>query len=244
MKKYIFIALMLIVNAGFIIAQESNYFDSPFGGGIGYNPGWLMPSIDGLNTKLTSLGIPEVGKNGVFTTGGSGFIYVGFVKNLRIGGMWSSGSTSEKTFSGGFHKEADFSISTGAFSVEYTLPFVKDIGISVGALIGGGSQQLEVYQSRYPADWDNLWGEYTSQNGSTQDISRTLRNSFFLLSPTLNVDFPVYRFLSVRVGTGYIMKFGTAWQVDNERDIKNTPSDITKNSFFIQTGIYIGFFSF
>lgn len=244
MKKYIYVFLFIFAAGGMTKAQETNYFDSPFGGGVGYNPGWLVPSIDGLNSKLTSMGIPELGKNGLFTTGGSGYIYIGFVRNLRIGGMWSGGSTSENTFNGGFHKEGIYTISTGAFSVEYTLPIVKDVGISIGALIGGGSQKLEVYQSRFPAVWDDLWKEYSQANGSTQDISRTFTNSFFLLSPTLNVDIPLYRFLSFRAGVGYLMKFGTGWKVDNEREVMNTPTDLTKNSFYIQTGIYIGFFSF
>jgi len=244
MRKLILVIMLLIAGSSAATAQETNYFDSPFGGGIGYNPGWMLPSIEGLNSKLTSIGIPELGKNGMFTTGGSGYIYIGFVRNLRIGGMWSGGSTSQTVFNGGFNKEAIYTINTGAFSIEYTLPIIKDVGISVGALIGGGSQNLEVYQSRYPAGWDDIWKEFSATGGSTQDISRKFTNSFFLLSPTLNVDFPIYRFLSFRAGAGYLMKFGTAWTVDNDREVKNTPSDLSKNSFYIQTGIYIGFFSF
>jgi hypothetical protein len=243
MKKRILLILFVIAGAGFMFAQESSYFDSPFGGGIGYNPGWYKPNIDGLNAKVTGLGIPEVGKNGVFTSGGGGFLYIGFVKNLRIGGMWASGSTSQEAFVQGFRREADYSIGMGAFSIEYTLPFVKDAGISIGALIGGGTQKLEVYQSRFPDKWDDLWGDF-SQNASTKDVTRIFKNSYFLLSPTINVDIPLYRFLSFRLGAGYAMKFGTAWTVDNNRSVSDTPSDLTGDSFFIQTGIYIGFFSF
>ena len=33
----------------------------------------------------------------MFTTGGAGFIYIGFVKNLRIGGMGFGGSISSSS---------------------------------------------------------------------------------------------------------------------------------------------------
>lgn len=244
MRKVIFSMLVFLALINVTRGQEANYFDSPFGGGIGYIPGWVLPNLDGMNEQLKPLGIPGLGKNGFFTSGGSGFLYLGFVKNTRIGGMWFKGSTTEKAFAGGFRREASYTLSAGAFSIEYTLPVFKDVGVSVGALIGGGTQSFEIYQSRFPADWDNIWKEFSDPSGSTRDISRRLENSFLLLSPTLNIDVPIYRFLSFRVGAGYLMQFGESWKVDNEREIKNVPEGLSKNSFYIQTGIFIGFFSF
>ena len=42
--------------------------------------------------------------------------------------------------------EAIYSLGGGGLTVEYTLPFIKNIGVSVGAILGAGSMSLELYQ--------------------------------------------------------------------------------------------------
>jgi hypothetical protein len=243
LKKFLFIIIVLA--ASFTIkAQESDYFDSPFGGGGGFTPGWVIPNIDGLNTKIKAFGTPEIAKHGLYTSGGAGFFYIGFIKNLRIGGLGFGGSTSEKSFSNGYQKETIYSLSSGAFTVEYTLPFVKNVAISVGAMIGGGTQKVELYQNRGVFDWDHIWSDVTDPVNSTKDVSRVLKNDFFLIAPTINVDVPVYRFISFRAGAGYLFEFGGTWKADNDKNIINVPGNLTKDSFFIQTGIFLGFFSY
>jgi len=255
MRKIIYLLMALVIPLGVARAQETSYFDTPFGGGIGFIPGWMKPNLDGLNTQVKSLGIPEVGKHGIFTSGGSGFLYLGIIKNLRIGGMWAGGSTSEKAFVPGVaplessyagptgaQKEADYEMSIGAFTAEYTLPFIKNMGVSVGLLIGAGTQKLDIYQSRGPAEWSQVWNDFSSDNNL--DETHSLQNSFFIIAPTVNVDIPLYRFISVRAGAGYLLKYGGTWKLDNDREILNVPKNLTKDCLYVQTGIFIGFFSF
>jgi hypothetical protein len=54
----------------------------------------------------------------------------------------------------------------------------------------------------------------------------------------------MYRFISFRAGVGYLFEFGGTWKADNDREIMNVPANLTKDSFFIQTGIFLGFFSY
>jgi hypothetical protein len=241
MKKILIIFAVFIFAAS-LIAQEKKYFDSPFGGGGGYVPGWFFANLDPINSQLQQINMPELTTNGFYTSGGAGFIYLGTIPGLRVGGMGFGGAASESGTFNGLNREAVFSVSGGALSIEYTLPFLKDIGISIGGLIGAGSLEIDLYSNSGSFNWDGIWTEITS--GQTQNFNRTLNNSYYFFSPTLNVDVPVYRFLNVRLGVGYQITFGDSWTIENDRDLSNVPSDINGNGLFIQSGIFIGFFSF
>lgn len=237
MKEKIFIIILFFSCS--LFAQDKKYFDAPFGGGGGYTPGWIFVNLDDLNNQLVSFGSGQLSMSGFYTSGGAGFIYIGFIPNLRIGGLGFGGSTSESALSNGYEREVVYNISGGGLTVEYTLPFVKNMAVSIGTVIGGGSIQINLYRNAGNFDWQNLWTE-----ASTNNISRKLSNSFFILSPTLNVDIPFYRFISFRLGAGYQLALGKTWKVENDKDLLNVPSKLNGNGFFIQSGIFLGFFSY
>jgi hypothetical protein len=244
MKKIPLIFLFTLMISFPNSAQENKFFDAPFGGGGGYLAGWYIPNVDPINTQLKSFGVPELSTSGLYSSGGGGFIYIGFVKFLRIGGMGFGGTVTRKAEVNGFNREADYSIGGGGLTIEYTLPFVRNFGISAGAVIGRGSLDIKLYNNNGTFDWGGLWNEISAQTPSTHDFSRTISNTYWIFTPTLNVDIPLYRFVVFRVGTGYQITFANNWAVDNDISISNVPSDLNGNSFFIQTGVYIGFFSF
>jgi hypothetical protein len=242
-------SVLVIIFAITLLPQEKKYFDSPFGGGGGFTPGWIFPNIDPLNDKISpdltinGLGTPGIDKlaeNGLFTSGGAGFIYLGFVPGLRLGGMGFGGGTSGKSAADpeGYIYEAEYSIGGGGLTVEYTLPFFKSFGISLGAILGGGGIQIDLYKNKGDEDWLTL--------GSTDPNSfhHTLNNNYWFFSPTLNFDFPFYRFLNLRIGGGYHLTIAEDWEIDNERDIRNVPSGLNGRALFLQLGIFAGFFSF
>lgn len=234
--KTLLISLVLIT---FSHSQDKKYFDAPFGGGGGYTPGWIFVNLDELNNQLVFFGSGKLTTKGFYTSGGAGFVYIGFIPNLRIGGMGFSGSTSESSLLNGFQREVVYNIGGGGLTVEYTLPFIKDVAVSVGAIVGGGGISIELYRNSGNFDWQNLWTDSLSQN-----ISRTLTNNFFLFSPTLNIDIPFYRFISFRLGLGYQLALGKSWKIENDKTLNNVPSKLNGNSFFIQSGLFIGFFSY
>lgn len=233
------IVILILFLFTYSSAQDKRYFDAPFGGGGGYTPGWIFVNMDELNKQLVSFGSGKLTTNGFYTSGGAGFIYIGFIPNLRIGGMGFGGSTSQSALINRVNREAVYQIGGGAFTIEYTLPFVKDIAVSLGASIGGGSIQIELYRNSGIFDWQTIWTDTLSQN-----ISRTLSNSFFMLTPTLNVDIPLYRFISFRLGLGYQMALGKTWKIENENSLANVPTKLNGNAFLIQSGIFLGFFSY
>jgi hypothetical protein len=225
-------------------AQESKYFDAPFGGGGGFTPGWYFINLDPVNEKLKAV-MPELNSEGIFTTGGGGFIYIGAIRNLRIGGMGFGGAASESAVSpqDGFNREVIYSIWGGGITVEYTLPFIKKVGVSLGALIGGGGIEIEVFRNAGNLHWNNIWTE-VNNSSTTGNLHRTLTNSFWIISPAINIDIPFYRFLSFRIGGGYQISLGDNWKIENEIDLSGVPSELNGKSFFINSGIFVGFFSY
>lgn len=244
MKRLLFfIALYVFSIAGITSSQEKMNWDAKFAFGGGFTPGWFVPNFDGINDRIEGLGIDKFSTSGFFATGGTGYVSLPMLKNFRVGGMGLGGSTSKKATVGGFNREAEYSIGMGGLTVEYTLPFIPSVAVSVGTVIGWGSVTLELYQNSGAVNWNDIWGAFTP-NVNAQNIHQEISSSFFLLSPILNVDIPVDRFIAFRVGGGYQVAVGGKWKLDNGQEINNVPDSFKKNNFFIQTGIFIGYFNY
>ncbi len=237
------ILVVLVISATSIFPQQQKkYFDAPFGGGIGYVPAWYIPNLDPINIELQNIGMPKLSRSGFYSSGGAGFVYMGFIKFLRIGGMGYGGSVSTSEVINGFNKEVVYNLGGGGLTIEYTLPFIKDIGLSVGAVIGAGNLEIQMFSNKGSFTWQNTWEEFGSD--STDSFSRTLNNSFWMFTPTLNLDVPINRFILVRLGAGYQIAFIDDWTADNDQELDGVPSNLNANTFFVQSGIFIGFFSF
>jgi hypothetical protein len=243
MYKKLLLGVFLLSNI-MIYGQSGQFFDAPFGGGIGYVPAWYIPNIDPINVQLSEIGMTELSESGFYSSGIAGYLYVGFVKNLRIGGMGYGGSVSSSQTIDDVNSEVVYSLGGGGLTLEYTLPFIKDLGISVGAAIGAGNLELDLYRNSGNFTWEETCGEFSNPDSATGSFNRKLKNSYWMFTPTINLDYPIYRFVSLRLGVGYQITFADDWTADNDQPVANVPSDLNSNSFFIQSGIFIGFFSF
>jgi len=240
MRSVITLLIVLFLSIT-VYSQQNKYFDAPFGGGIGYAPGWYMPNLDPVNFEMNNIGMPALSTSGFYSSGIAGFIYIGFVKHLRVGGMGFSGSTSSTQKIGDVNREVLYKLGGGGVTIEYTLPFVKDFGVSVGATIGAGTMTVNIFSSNGDFNWENIWDFGEAEASS---VNTVMNNNFWMFTPTLNLDWPVYRFVVLRLGVGYQLTFGDEWTADNDQPLKGVPSDLSGNAFFIQSGIFIGFFSF
>jgi len=242
MNKFLIIGIVIIFTALTFPQQQKKYFDAPFGGGIGYVPAWYIPNIDPVNIELKSFGMPELSTSGFYSSGGAGFIYLGFIKFLRIGGMGYGGSAATSQTVDGVNREVIYNLGGGGITIEYTIPIIRDIALSVGAIIGAGTLKIQLYRNSGNFTWEGTWEEFNSDGNNS--FSRTLENSYWMFTPTVNLDLPLNRFILIRLGAGYQLAFNDDWTADNEQELKNVPSDLNANSFFVQSGIFIGFFSF
>lgn len=245
MKKLIILGTFLIFS-NIIIAQNENEVGlvSKFGAAGGIIPMWIVPNFDAINVQLADMGLADFSTNGMFSFGGGGYAYIMFVDNIRIGGLGFGGTTRRDAIYNGIRNEVVYTIGAGAFTVEYTFPFIERIAVSLGAMIGGGTVSIEVFRNQGDIHWINLWNEISDPAQKSSNISRKMLNNFFTLSPTLNVDIPLNRFIALRVGGGYLFTFDTDWEVENAQTLHGVPSNLNDGSFFLQTGIFIGFFAF
>lgn len=243
MKKYLTVFVFLLTNVIFSQEADEVGWISKFGAAGGVNPVFIFPNIKPLNDILPVNGFEKLSEKGMFGVGGSGYVYVMFIENLRIGGIGSGASQSVKSKSGPFIYEAEYSQSFGGVTIEYTIPSIKKVALSFGGIIGAGSIEVNLYKNSSDFSWDNLFGEFKG-NSLTSNIYHKLTLNYFTFSPTLNLDVPINRFIAFRGGVGYTFSFGGSWKADNDKKIIRVPNELNGNSLFFQTGIYFGFFAF
>ncbi|GJQ63922.1 MAG: hypothetical protein SCALA702_29750 [Melioribacteraceae bacterium] len=242
MKKYHLFVLIFLVISSISFAQAPQVgWISKFGAAAGVNPMWVMPNTDEVNKMLPALGLEEISDNGFFALGGSGYLYIMFVKNLRLGGYGFSGTTESSGVVGTVHRSAQYSVSGGGITVEYTMPFIRGVAVSAGAMLGMGSIELNLYNNAVQYNYGDQWVQL---GPSQQNSAREMTNTFYTVSPMVNVDIPLTRFIAFRAGAGYQITFVDEWTVANGRDLNGVPDDLSSGMFFFQTGLYIGLFAF
>jgi hypothetical protein len=231
MKFILFILLSGL--PGLLYAQEG--FVSKLGFGAGYSIYRIFPKFGEINPLTKNYGVGKFPSSGMCAGGIGGFIYLPVIENFRIGAYKYSGTEKLKGTVDGYSREADYSSSAWAVTLEYSLPWTPGFALSAGLGLGSGSTELELFSNKGISDWETI----PAQN--SQNIYRKMYVDYFTLTPMVNVDIPVHKFIVVRAGAGYQMAFGGAWKADNDIEIKGVPGGAKDNSFYIQTGIYIGF---
>lgn len=246
MKKLSLILFLALSSPLFAQEGDEVGWVGRFGAAGGFSPVYVFPNVNPVNDLVKQFGISGLSTSGMFTWGGSGYAYIMIIDNLRIGGMGISGSISTTGTSEGFNKEVDYSYGLGGLTVEYTLPFINRIAVSVGTIIGVGSSSIQFYKNQDNYIWEGITSPppFSSRLVYDLNVSRKYTNTFFTITPTLNVDIPLNRFIAFRVGGGYVFSFNNEWKVDNNQILRGVPSDLKSNSFFVQTGIYFGLFAF
>ncbi len=246
MKKILFVALIFLSSNSFFAQEgEDVGWVARFGLAGGFNPSFVFPNLNPINTEVRKMGLSEISSSSLFLWGGGGYAYIMLIDNLRLGGIGISGSTGSEGMVNGYNREVNYNYSLGGLTVEYTLPFIKHMAFSVGAIIGAGSQSIEIYQNKNDYTWGSIWGKVnTGGILMHDDVNYEISNTFFTIVPTLNLDVPINRFVALRLGGGYIFNFNDSWKVNNNRNISGVFKELTSNNFFIQTGIYFGFFGF
>lgn len=214
---------------------------SKFGLAGGFNSYWVSPNMEEINKMLPGFGVDKFSTTGFMGYGGSGYIYILLLDNVRIGGMGFGATQTSEGVVNGKNRSAEYNMGGGAFTVEYTLPFIKTPAVSLGVMIGAGSLVIDLYQDEGSITWGDVWN---SVDSDTELRNFRMENTYFLISPTLNIDYPVTRYLAFRIGAGYLITIGDSWELNNDIELNNVPSGLNANSYFVQAGVYIGFFAF
>jgi hypothetical protein len=211
----------------------------------GLTPSYLMPDLGGINNFLVGAKAAPLSTNGVFLWGGAGAAYIVVVPNLRVGGMGMGGGlTSSALDASGIRRDAELRIGWGGVTVEYVIPVVERLDVAVGTLIGHGGLDLTLRKSNGGTE---TWSGQLSQFGdaltaATSTSSRALNGSFWILAPSVNVEYAVLGWMAIRLGASYTAMVGPNWKVDGTYDLLNVPDTITGKGFMINAGILVGIF--
>jgi hypothetical protein len=211
----------------------------------GFTPSYLMPDLGGVNDFLRAAGAAPLSTNGMVLWGGAGAAYIMIVPNLRVGGMGLGGGiTSSIIDAAGIRRDADLHISYGGVTVEYVIPVVERLDIALGTMIGHGGVDLTLRKSNGGTDtWTNEQNQFgQGLTGPSNTMSRVLNGSFWVLTPSLNVEYAVLGWMAIRVGGSYSVTFSPGWRVDGTYDLLNVPGTVNGKGFMINTGLLVGIF--
>ncbi len=246
------ISLILLLSAGAGAQIDEEYTPIPpakpstgkIGGGGGYTPAWLFMDVDKLNETIISAGGTPFDGGRMMLNGGQGYAYLLLVQNLRIGGVGMSGSrtTSRVETSTNTRRDVELGVGYGGVTIEYVLSVVPRLDLTFGTIVGGGGMSLTIRRDGGTSrEWGDLWGEFGSPQPAAE-FSRKLEGSFFIVQPSVTLEFALLRWLGVRAGVGYLGMTGGSWKVDNEYDLSGVPDGIGGSGWMINTGIYLGTF--
>jgi hypothetical protein len=216
------------------------------GGGLGLTSNWLMLDLDPLNRVLAGANATPFDHNSLFMTGGQVYAYVLFVPNVRVGFLGAGGSMESSSLeqSTNTRRSVDLSVGLGGASIDYVIPLMPRLDLTVGTVLGGGYMKLKMTRDDGTGKvWGDLWNEYGSQQPA-QEYTRTLEGTFFVYQPSVNLEFAILRWLGVRAGVSYLGAVDADWKLDNTYDVSGVPDNVNAKGFMITAGVFVGTFVF
>jgi hypothetical protein len=211
----------------------------------GFTPGWLMMDVAPINAFLTAGKGAALKDGGVFMSGGAGAAYIMLLPNVRVGGLGLTGTLKSASIdANSIRRDAEMHVGIGGVTIEYVIPVVEHLDISVGGLLGGGGIDLTLRQSNGGSNtWvgeQGLFGSWTA--GTPGNMTRTLSSMCFVWSPTVNIEYSVLGWMAVRVGASYVGMSFPSWSVDGQYDLLGVPSDVSAKGLMVQAGLLVGTF--
>lgn len=211
----------------------------------GLMPGYLFADLTPINDYLKGAGAATVNENGMFLYGGGGAIYIMLIPNLRVGGMSMGGSVSSSQLSGTVRKDAEVSIGFGGATVEYVIGLAPRLDITVGTMIGAGGIDITLREDAGGAkSWLQEWSSFGTGNYETgaqvNDVERELKGHFFILVPSVNIEYALTGWLGARLGASYVAMLAPSWTLDSKHDLLGVPSAISGKGFMINAGLFLG----
>jgi hypothetical protein len=256
MKRF-FTTLMLmsLLAASMLVAQQKDEeeiimpkhrTDSKIGGAGGFTPFWLFLDVDPINQYLANSNCAQFNKDGMMLWGGQGYGYIMLLPNVRIGGIGAKGTKKSTSYDVAteIRRDVEMSVGFGGVTIDYVVPVMPRLDISGGVMLGGGGMDIKMTRDNGSAKlWTELWDDLGSTS-ATQNYSRKLSGSFFIVQPSVNIEYAVLRWLGVRVGVSYLGMTGGEWKLDDKYDILGVPDKISGKGWMINSGVFLGTFIF
>lgn len=164
--------------------------------------GLIKLNMGNLNDIMQGAGFaPFDEKMIVFGGAGLGGVKMG----PRFGGMSMGGKISTP---GTGSKSATLEINYSGFMYEHGIFSAENTDISIGALIGGGSAELDIKHGSL-VDFDD---------GVNNPISTVYKKNYILLQPKINIHQQLSPFIGMSIDLGYLLTYnlGEPWKVNDQ----------------------------
>lgn len=216
--------------------QDKKSSSAYFGIGAGYVGGfWYFPASDITANLVMPYSMHGGYDSPMFTGGVSAFLTLSLVGNLRIGFEALSGSSSHTETSGNSQHRAVMALSSAALQLDYAFPIVRGLIVAPGVYLGRGSLSFEHTSGPSSTDW-------TSGNNLGQAVTSTLAAPFWLVRPTLSVEYALSGYATIRAWGAYNVTAMGTWQENAITTVNNVPSAITARGAAVGLGLFIGLF--
>jgi hypothetical protein len=254
MKRVLLTLLFTLYAGSLSIAQEEPPIPpqrskaAKVGAFGGFTPGWLFVDVAPINEMLVPSGGAALKNNGVWLYGGAGSAYIMFVKNLRVGGLGMSGAISSTALSAtGIRRDAGLNVGFGGVTLEYVVPIVERLDVSVGTMLGAGGIDITLRQDAGGAKtWGAEWGNFESGNygvgGQVSHIKQTMSGAFFVWVPSVNIEYALLGWVGIRVGASYVGMSAPSWTVDDNYELLGVPGKVNGQGFMVNAGVFVGTF--
>jgi hypothetical protein len=251
MKRFLLALVLIGLASTCVLAQQDDEPPIPprrskaarFGAFAGFTPGWLFVDVNPINDFLVSTGAAALKDNGMYLWGGGGAAYIMLVPNLRVGGMGMGGtikSTSVDAF--GTRRDAELHVGVGGVTLEYVIPVVERLDVSIGTMLGGGGIDITWRQDNGGIHTWTGEGGTLKDGGPFTQVKRTYSGSYFVWIPSVNVEYAILGWLGARVGASYMGMSAPSWTVDDNYELLGVPSNVSGKGFMINAGVFVGTF--
>ncbi|HEY3874239.1 MAG TPA: hypothetical protein VGM92_02085 [Candidatus Kapabacteria bacterium] len=238
--------------------QGSPSFFSVGGGVLG---AYFIPDFSAFNPNIAQKFTGMNYRQQVWMIGGQGFVTIPWVKNLRVGGMGYSGTSSDCGCSDTIYPSGDtlnryltYSIGYAALTIDYVLPLrTGHFHIVPGIALGFGSVNIFARQAASRLNFD-IGQEFSGQNPYGLYTSHTYSSNFFLYMPQIQFEYSPVGFLMFRLTAAYQGTAMGSWSVDQGVALGNTDAltggstsltpgkSVTGSGFVLSLGAFIGLF--
>ncbi len=213
-----------------------------YGGGT-WMPIWVALDMEDVNDLLGRVGFSELNEDGLLFNGGGGKITIG--KGLFLGGMGAGYSIAKKKNAvvndENVIRRYSYATSFGGVTLDKRFAITKNFIGSIGLMIGGAGQTLEISQTKGDYDWDDFHNQITdSVNNYAQ-----FKKSYIIAQPKVEFLYRLNSWLGFRAEGGYIASYSwnNGWDSNLTGDtfeVSNSP-DTKFDTYTISVGPWFGF---
>lgn len=232
--------------------DEDKSSPSYFSVGGGVLGAYFIPNFSSFNTNVAQ---PFTGMNykqQVWMIGGQGFITIPWVKNLRVGGMGYSGTSSDcgcttvvDSASGDtLNRYLTYSVGYAALTIDYVLPLrTGRFHIVPGIALGYGAVNIFARQAANRLNFD-IGKDFSGNSPYGLYTSHTYTSNFFLYMPQIQFEYSPVGYLMFRLTAAYQGTAMGSWSVDQGVSLGNTGglSGVNGSGFVASLGAFLGLF--